>query len=71
MSNRRKLKPQNPVSAMIGSLDGAQIPGGCDSCDAYQLVTAHRYAPDVHGITIYHDDDCPELAAHQPRERSA
>lgn len=42
---------------MLGPLDGARIPGGCDHCDAYQKVE-----PTMRGvwqITVRHDDWCP------------
>jgi hypothetical protein len=65
VSNRPELRPQHPVSAMFAALDGAQIPGGCDHCDAYQVVGAMQGHPDVHIISVYHDDDCPGLAARQ------
>ncbi len=48
-------------------LDGQQIPGGCSTCDAYQLLR-----PIVDGswrLTAVHDDDCPRWIAMQ--ERSA
>jgi len=69
VSNRRKLRPQNPVSAMIAALDGARIPGGCGTCDAYQVVSAMQGHPDVHMIGVFHDDDCPELARIEFRRR--
>jgi hypothetical protein len=68
MSNRRRLprpRPQNPATAYIAALDGARIPGGCDHCDAYQVVRAHAYGADLHTISVYHDNDCPWLAARQ------
>lgn len=68
MSNRRKLKPQHPVSAQVAALDGAHIPGGCGHCDAYQTINAHGYGPDVHRITVHHDDWCPWWTARQPKE---
>lgn len=46
---------------ILGSAAGARIAGGCDECDAYQVM-ADR--PDDHGIwrlSIYHDDTCPAL----------
>ena len=67
MSNRRKLRPQHPASARIAALDGARIPGGCDSCDAEQVVQAHARGADIHMITIRHDDGCPRLAAMKAR----
>jgi hypothetical protein len=73
VSNRRKTgqpPPQHPVTALIAPLDGARIPGGCDHCDAYQVVTAsvqgHR---NVHMITVCHDDDCPWLAVRKAGTR--
>lgn len=68
MSNRRRLRPQNPVSAQLAALDGARIPGGCDRCDAYQVINAMQGHPDVHVLNVYHDDDCPELAARKARQ---
>ena len=40
------------------SLDGLEVEGGCDRCDAYQRVSV------INGITaidVFHDDDCPVL----------
>ncbi len=40
--------------------NGARIPGGCDTCDAYKTV-----APPVQGVrvvTVYHDAGCPDHA---------
>lgn len=62
MSNSRKPRPQHPVTAMLAPLDGARIPGGCDACDAYQVITANAYGADFHYIAVYHDEDCPVLA---------
>lgn len=63
MSNRKRLRPSNPASEAIRAQDGAQIPGGCDHCDAYQIVRADAYGADMHSIGIYHDDWCPVLAS--------
>lgn len=68
MSNRKRIKPQNPVSGLLAALDGARIRGGCEHCDAYQTVHAHAHGADLHRITVCHDDDCPELAARQARQ---
>lgn len=70
MSNRRQLPEQDPVSAFIASMDGARIPGGCDACDAYQVVRAMQGHPKVHTISVYHDDDCPRLAAISARRQN-
>jgi hypothetical protein len=55
--------PTNPASELIRSMDGAQVPGGCDQCDAYQVVVADRWGPNMHSIEVRHDDWCPWLAA--------
>jgi hypothetical protein len=73
MSNRRKIKdppPGNPVSEYLASIDGARIPGGCDACDAYQVVQARAGHRDVHLIKVFHDDDCPVLASKQEGKAS-
>ena len=62
MSNRRKRRPQNPISAQLAAADGARIPGGCDHCDAYQIIHAQQ-DPDVHLIDVCHDDWCPNSPA--------
>lgn len=62
MSNRRRLRPTNPVSMLIRSQDGAKIPGGCEQCDAYQTVQSDYYGPDLHRLAVHHDDWCPFLA---------
>jgi hypothetical protein len=53
------------LRAMVNQLNGAAVPGGCDHCDAYQLVHAHAHGRDLHTISVYHDGDCPWLAARQ------
>jgi hypothetical protein len=67
MSNRRKLQPQNPLSAQIAALDGARILGGCDQCDAYQVIRAAQGHPNVHLVEVYHDGWCPRLIEYSER----
>lgn len=67
MSNRRKLRPTNRASMLIRSQDGARIPGGCDTCDAYQVVHADAYGPNLHSISVHHDDWCPFLRNRKDR----
>lgn len=38
-------------------LDGAVIPGGCDTCNAEQRLTEEQ--PGMWAIGIAHDDSCP------------
>lgn len=60
MSNRRKA---NQASEWVNANDGLQLPGGCDHCDSYATVTSNKWGPDMHAMTIFHDDDCPYLTA--------
>lgn len=53
------------IRGLLGPLDGAKIPGGCDQCDAYQ--TTALVDASVWEITVHHDPGCPILAAHEKR----
>lgn len=54
----------SPVAEALRVLDGARIAGGCENCDAYQVLTAPALGyPNVAVVNIYHDDDCPLLRA--------
>jgi hypothetical protein len=53
----------SPVAEALRALDGERIPGGCDSCDAYQVVVAPTLGhPNVAVLNTFHDADCPVLA---------
>jgi hypothetical protein len=53
-----RLSPvQAELAAVLGPLDGARIPGGCEDCDAYQVV--EPVAAGVWNILVHHDDWCP------------
>jgi hypothetical protein len=54
---------------LIRRQDGARIPGGCDHCNAYQVVHADYWGPDLHRLAIHHDDWCPWFTARKARER--
>ncbi len=69
MSNRRRLPRSTPVSQAIAALDGARVPGGCDTCDAYQVVQAKVGHPNVHIVNVHHDDWCPVLRRAQAAQR--
>jgi hypothetical protein len=66
--SRRNRRPTNPASMLIRRHDGARIPGGCDHCNAYQVVHADYWAPNVHSIAIHHDDWCPWFTARKARQ---
>jgi hypothetical protein len=55
----------DPVVNILGPFDGAQIPGGCDQCDAYQTAAAVQAG--IWVITVHHDNWCPSLRAMQKR----
>jgi hypothetical protein len=58
---RRRLSPtQDAIAQILGPLDGARVPGGCEVCNAYQTVQPD--APGVWMIRVHHDDWCPQLA---------
>jgi hypothetical protein len=42
---------------LFGSLEGSEIPGGCDQCNAVQRTT--EVAPRIWSVIVAHDDDCP------------
>lgn len=45
------------IAGLAAMLDNAHLPGGCDTCDAYQTLD-DTHAP-IYLLTIHHDDDCP------------
>lgn len=61
MSNGRAFRRR--LVDMLGPLDGARVPGGCDSCDAYQTVGP--LAEGVWQVAVHHDDDCPWFTARE------
>jgi hypothetical protein len=53
------------VTEVLGSYVGAQTPGGCGECNAYQTMRQ-----DGHGIwhlTVHHDDWCSVLKSKDGR----
>ena len=57
----------NPTRKMLeevtANLAGKRIPGGCESCNAYQEMRNDPTHPGIFHITIFHDDWCPEHPA--------
>lgn len=51
-----------PESA-LQDMTGRRLPGGCDDCGAYQVLS--RLPSDAYGhvyvLTVHHDDTCPHL----------
>jgi hypothetical protein len=59
--HRRRLSPpQSRLADLFGPLDGTQVPGGCEHCNAYQTVTPIEAG--AWRITVHHDSWCPFLA---------
>lgn len=56
----------NRLVNALGRLDGARIPGGCDSCNAYQTVEPLEAG--VWMINVFHDERCPVLARTEKRQ---
>lgn len=56
----------DPMINVLGPLDGAEIPGGCDRCDAYQRVRI--VGGGVYEVDVLHDDGCPRLAGSESGE---
>ena len=52
--------PQAEILRVLGPLEGATIPGGCDKCNAEQRV--EPIAAGVWRLGIYHEPGCPFLA---------
>jgi hypothetical protein len=46
---------------LFSQVEDQPIPGGCDMCDAYQIV--ETVSPGVHVLNVHHDEECPILRA--------
>jgi hypothetical protein len=55
----------DPLRELYAKLDGVDILGGCDHCDAYQ--TLEPVQDKIWKVTVHHDADCPRLAAYEGR----
>jgi len=51
------------LAQMLGRLEGARIPGGCDHCNAYQTAAPLRAG--VWRLTVHHDQDCAWMRSRQ------
>jgi hypothetical protein len=61
VADRRRLtQAQAGVAALLGPLDGAEIPGGCETCDAFQTVEPIEAG--LWMIRVHHDEWCPTYA---------
>jgi hypothetical protein len=46
---------------LFGQIEDEPIQGGCDRCDAYQIL--REESPGVYVLQVHHDDWCPVLRA--------
>lgn len=51
------------TESVLTAMTGRRLPGGCDDCDAYQVLS--QLPSDTWGslfvLTVHHDDTCPQL----------
>lgn len=59
----------DPLVNAFGPLEGEEIPGGCEECDAFQTV--EPVEANLWKLTVHHDPDCPRLARIEGRRRGA
>lgn len=45
--------------SVLDAMTGRRLPGGCDDCDAYQVMS--RCADGLYVLTVHHDETCPYL----------
>jgi hypothetical protein len=55
MTTRRDPATVSALDAMTGR----RLPGGCDDCAAYQVMS--RCADGLYVLTVHHDPTCPHL----------
>lgn len=48
-----------PKPSALDAMTGRRLPGGCDDCDAYQVMS--RCADGLYVLAVHHDDTCPRL----------
>ena len=63
VGGRILVRAKDLLLDLLALMDGARIPGGCDHCDASQVVRPVEAG--VWDCAIYHADDCPWWIAHQ------
>jgi len=57
-ARRAKVEPvTDSIEALFAAVADQKIPGGCDRCDAYQVVTV--LGEGVPSLVVHHTTDCP------------
>jgi hypothetical protein len=49
------------LDSLFNSLAGRELPGGCDDCNAVQIMREDVAVAGVWHLVIHHDDGCPAL----------
>lgn len=47
------------MTSALDAMTGRRMPGGCDDCHAYQVMS--RCADGLYVLTVHHDETCPRL----------
>jgi len=45
------------TTSYLDIMTGRRLPGGCDDCDAFQVMS--RHADNLYTLTVHHDPTCP------------
>jgi len=53
------------VESLFAAVADQKIPGGCDRCDAYQVVTV--LGEGVASLVVHHTTDCPRWRSRAAR----
>jgi len=48
-----------PPRSALDAMTGRRMPGGCEDCDAYQVMS--RCADGLYVLAVHHDEACPRL----------
>jgi hypothetical protein len=49
------------AASALEPLTGRRLPGGCDLCDSYQVLS--RCADDLYVLSVHHEQSCPAYRA--------
>jgi hypothetical protein len=55
------------LHSSLDAMTGRRLPGGCDDCDAYQVMS--QCADGLYVLTVHHDETCPALADNERTSR--
>lgn len=52
---------------LFNALEGRELPGGCNDCNAVQTMSEDKAHPGVWHLMVHHDTTCPNLRAMKAR----